>query len=138
MYKVDIINNDIAKSIQTHIVNYHMPCVRQYYNMNEIHICHSAIISHLLQMNFDMRSLFYFGPSVIQKYEKRGYPFIANDYQKEVITEYNEHIKQGGQNNTFKFKVKDKDKDNNKIEPIQNKRNIFEIFYDKIVNFLKN
>ncbi len=74
----------------TTVANFHMPCVRAYYNGSNVYMTPSFITAHLTFMNIDYK---YFAGSkdpinIINKYRMRGFGVWLNQKELETYIKY--------------------------------------------------
>jgi hypothetical protein len=78
----------------TTVANFHMPCVRAYYNGENVYMTPSFITAHMTYMNIDYK---YFAGSkdpinIINKYRMRGFGCWLNKNELETYIKYNNEI----------------------------------------------
>ena len=76
------------------VANFHMPCVRAYYNGENVYMTPSFITAHLTFMNIDYK---YFAGSkdpinIINKYRMRGFGCWLNKKELETYIKYNNEV----------------------------------------------
>ena len=76
------------------VAKFHLPCVRGYYNGDNVYLLPSCISAHMTFINMDYK---YFAGSkdpieIINKYRMRGYGTILNDEEKIHLIEYSSQI----------------------------------------------
>jgi hypothetical protein len=81
--------NDFFCTIQS----FHLPCVRSYYDGNNVYMTPSCISAHLTYMNIDYK---YFAGSrdpidIINKYRMRGFGTWLNENEKKILLKYSKH-----------------------------------------------
>lgn len=77
----EIFKSDSSVDAFSTVARFHLPCVRGYYNGNDVRMTPSCVFSHLTLMNIDYR---YFAGTakpndIILKYHHRGYGLILNN-----------------------------------------------------------
>jgi hypothetical protein len=77
------------------VARFHLPCVRSFYNGDNVYLLPSAITAYLTMQNIDYK---YFSGSkdpieIINKYRMRGYGTFLNKMEKIHIVEYTSKIK---------------------------------------------
>ena len=92
----------------TTVANFHMPCVRAYYNGETVYMTPSCISAHLTFMNLDYK---YFAGSkdpinIINKYRMRGFGCWLNKNELEMYIKYNYEVPFW--NNLFNINPKNK------------------------------
>lgn len=85
VYKDDFMNT---------VANFHMPCVRAYYNGDTVYMTPSFISAHMTLMNIDYK---YFAGSkdpinIINKYRMRGFGCWLNKNELETYIKYNYEV----------------------------------------------
>ena len=77
------------------VSKFHLPCVRAYYNGNDVKILPTCITAMMTFMNIDYK--YFAGTSspyeIINKYRFRGFGTILNDNEKINLVEYSKRIK---------------------------------------------
>lgn len=73
------------------VARFHFPCVRSYYNGNNVHILPSCISSMMTGLNIEYK---YFAGirnpnEIINKYLQRGFGVLLNKYERNIWVEYN-------------------------------------------------
>jgi hypothetical protein len=81
--------NDFFATVST----FHLPCVRSYYDGNNVYLTPSCISAHLTYMNIDYK---YFSGSkdpidIINKYRMRGFGTWLNHNEKIIFTKYSKY-----------------------------------------------
>ena len=81
--------NDFFSTIQS----FHLPCVRSYYDGNNVYLTPSCISAHLTYMNIDYK---YFSGArdpvdIINKYRMRGFGTWLNNDEKIILLRYSKH-----------------------------------------------
>jgi hypothetical protein len=76
------------------VANFHMPCVRAYYNGENVYMTPSFISAHMTFMNIDYK---YFAGSkdpinIINKYRMRGFGCWLNKNELEIYIKYNYEV----------------------------------------------
>ena len=76
------------------VSRFHLPCVRGYYNGDNVYLLPSCISAHMTFVNIDYK---YFAGSkdpieIINKYRSRGFGTILNDTEKIHLIEYSNSI----------------------------------------------
>ena len=76
------------------VSRFHLPCVRGYYNGDNVYLLPSCISAHMTFLNMDYK---YFAGSkdpieIINKYRKRGFGTILNDTEKIHFVEYSNSV----------------------------------------------
>ncbi len=76
------------------VSKFHLPCVRGYYNGNNVYLLPSCITALMTFTNIDYK---YFAGirdpiDIINKYRMRGFGTIINELEKPFITEYNSTV----------------------------------------------
>ena len=74
----------------TTVANFHMPCVRAYYNGSNVYMTPSCISAHMTYMNIDYK---YFAGSkdpisIINKYRMRGFGVFLNKDEIDTYIKY--------------------------------------------------
>jgi hypothetical protein len=94
-------NSDFFATVQT----FHLPCVRSYYNGENVYLTPSCISSHLTYMNLDYK--YFTGNSnsidIINKYRMRGFGTWLNNSEKTVFIKYSEQTPFWNKLYNFKF-----------------------------------
>lgn len=86
-FEIFMVNhNDFFATVQT----FHLPCVRSYYDGNNVYLTPSCISAHMTYMNIDYK---YFAGSrdpveIINKYRMRGFGTWLNKNEKETYSNY--------------------------------------------------
>jgi len=75
------------------VQSFHLPCVRSYYDGNNIYLTPSCISAHLTYMNIDYK---YFAGSrdpidIINKYRMRGFGTWLNNDEKTILLKYSKN-----------------------------------------------
>jgi len=75
------------------VQSFHLPCVRSYYDGNNVYMTPSCVSSHLTYMNIDYK---YFAGSrdpidIINKYRMRGFGTWLNQNEKNTLSKYSKH-----------------------------------------------
>ncbi len=91
-HKLELFNvkyNDFFSTIQS----FHLPCVRSYYDGNNVYLTPSCISAHLTYMNIDYK---YFSGArdpvdIINKYRMRGFGTWLNEDEKIILLKYSKH-----------------------------------------------
>jgi hypothetical protein len=73
------------------VARFHLPCVRSYYNGENVYMLPSAITALMTYTNIDYK---YFAGirdpvDILDKYRTRGFGTIINDQEKSTVVEYN-------------------------------------------------
>jgi len=80
--------NDFFATVQT----FHLPCVRSYYNGENVYLTPSCISAHLTYMNLDYK--YFAGTSnpieILNKYRMRGFGIWLNETEKKILVKYSE------------------------------------------------
>lgn len=81
------------------VAKFHLPCVRSFYNGNNVYMVPSFISAMMTGINIDYK---YFAGSknpidIMNKYRMRGFGIIINTREKELISKYNKDLKFGFQ-----------------------------------------
>ena len=80
----------IKYSFMSVVQNFHLPCVRSYYDGNNVYLTPSCITSHLTYMNLDYK--YFTGTSnpieIINKYRRRGFGTWLNEDEKIILLKY--------------------------------------------------
>lgn len=76
------------------VAKFHLPCVRGYYNNNNVYLLPSCVTALMTFTNIDYK---YFAGirdpiEIINKYRMRGFGTIINTQEKPFVTEYNSTI----------------------------------------------
>ena len=76
------------------VSNFHLPCVRGYYDGNQVYLLPSCITAAMTLINLDYK---YFAGSkdpieIVNKYRQRGYSLPLNDSEKIRLTSYSSKI----------------------------------------------
>lgn len=76
------------------VARFHLPCVRAYYQGDNVYMTSSCITAMMTGINIDYK---YFAGSrdpidIINKYRMRGFSTILSTNEKEHMEEYNKHI----------------------------------------------
>jgi hypothetical protein len=76
------------------VAKFHLPCVRGYYNGDNMYLLPSCITALMTNINIDYK---YFAGvrdpiDIINKYRSRGFGTIINEQEKPVVTDYNSSI----------------------------------------------
>jgi len=82
--------DDFFATVQT----FHLPCVRAYYNGENVYLTPSCITAHLTYMNIDYK---YFVGSqssceILNKYRMRGFGVWLNNNEKDILFKYIQSI----------------------------------------------
>ena len=119
---------------------FHFPCVRSYYNGENVYYLPSAVTSYMTKINIDYK---YFAGTndpikIANKYRSRGFSAIFNKNEINHMCYYNNEIKEG--NEIYHIDSKNKDDIINDLKSkkivdkifndINTKNNIFENKYD--------
>ncbi len=85
-----VFKNDFMSTV----ANFHMPCVRAYYNGDNVYMTPSFISAHMTFMNIDYK---YFAGSkdpinIINKYRMRGFGCWLNKNELETYVKYNYEV----------------------------------------------
>jgi hypothetical protein len=80
------------------VARFHLPCVRAYYQGNNVYILPSCITAMMTGINIDYK---YFAGvrdpiDIINKYRMRGFGVILTDHEKKHMAYYNNNIKTFG------------------------------------------
>ena len=75
------------------VQSFHLPCVRSYYDGNNVYMTPSCVSAHLTYMNIDYK---YFAGSrdpidIINKYRMRGFGTWLNENEKNTLSKYSKH-----------------------------------------------
>jgi len=142
-YKISspYINHDLELFNVSHddffatVQSFHLPCVRAYYNGDNVYMTPSCITAHLTYMNIDYK---YFAGSkdpieIINKYRMRGFGTWLNIDEKNILIKYSK-------NNIFwnnLYNINNSDNNNVKLGPLDFNHKIFhprlfniDYFYD--------
>ena len=89
------------------VSRFHLPCVRGYYNGDNVYLLPSCISAHMTYINMDYK---YFAGSkdpieIINKYRTRGFGTILNDKEKIHLVEYSNQINKW--KNLYQINIKD-------------------------------
>jgi hypothetical protein len=80
--------NDFFATVQT----FHLPCVRSYYDGENVYLTPSCISAHLTYMNLDYK--YFAGTSnpieILNKYRMRGFGIWLNETEKKILVKYSE------------------------------------------------
>lgn len=81
------------------VAKFHLPCVRSYYDGDNVYMLPSFISAMMTGINIDYK---YFAGSknpidIMNKYRMRGFGVIINTREKELISKYDKNIKFGFQ-----------------------------------------
>jgi hypothetical protein len=102
-FEVFMVNhNDFFATVQT----FHLPCVRSYYDGNNVYLTPSCISAHMTYMNIDYK---YFAGSrnpveIINKYRMRGFGTWLNKNEKQLYSTYTASIPYW--NNLYNINIK--------------------------------
>lgn len=93
-------------SIWSMIARFHLPCVRAYYNGDNVYMLPSFITAMMTNMNTDYK---YFAGAkdpieIINKYRTRGFGVFLNDMEKIHLIEYSRNIQKW--NNLYGINIK--------------------------------
>jgi hypothetical protein len=93
--------NDFFATVQT----FHLPCVRAYYNGDNVYMTPSCITAHMTYINVDYK---YFTGSchpieIINKYRMRGFGTWLNENEKVVFVKYS--VQSEFWNNLYSFQM---------------------------------
>ena len=107
------------------VANFHMPCVRAYYNGENVYMTPSFISAHMTYMNIDYK---YFAGSkdpinIINKYRMRGFGCWLNKNELETFIKYNYEVPFW--NNMYKINPKNKASYNRCFGPLNINSNLF-------------
>lgn len=80
----------VKYSFMSVVQNFHLPCVRSYYDGNNVYLTPSCITAHLTYMNLDYK---YFAGTknpieIINKYRMRGFGTWLNEDEKIIFLKY--------------------------------------------------
>lgn len=80
----------VKYSFMSIVQNFHLPCVRTYYDGDNVYMTPSCITAHLTYMNLDYK---YFAGTknpveIINKYRMRGFGTWLNENEKIVLLKY--------------------------------------------------
>jgi len=108
------------------VANFHMPCVRAYYNGENVFMTPSFISAHMTFMNIDYK---YFAGirdpiDILNKYRMRGFGILLNDDEKQHMAYYNGSLNNKW-NNMFNVNLKNKDSISKFFGPQNINSNIF-------------
>lgn len=92
------------------VARFHLPCVRGFYNGNNIYMLPSCVTAMMTGINIDYK---YFAGirdpiDILNKYRMRGYGILINDNEKQHMVYYNSKINNKF-NNMFNVNIKNKD-----------------------------
>lgn len=95
------------------VSRFHLPCVRGYYNGDNVYLLPSCISAHMTYINMDYK---YFAGSkdpieIINKYRSRGFGTILNDTEKLHLVEYSNNVISW--NNLYELNIKNENSVNN-------------------------
>ena len=95
------------------VSRFHLPCVRGYYNGDNVYLLPSCVSAHMTFVNMDYK---YFAGSkdpieIINKYRTRGFGTILNDTEKIHLVEYSSSI--NSWKNLYDLNIKNQDSVNN-------------------------
>ena len=97
--------NDFFATVQT----FHLPCVRSYYDGENVYLTPSCISAHLTFMNLDYR--YFAGTSnpveIINKYRMRGFGTWLNNDEKKMFMEYSQKNSFWNRFYNINFKIKE-------------------------------
>jgi hypothetical protein len=107
------------------VANFHMPCVRAYYNGENVYMTPSFISAHMTLMNIDYK---YFAGSkdpinIINKYRMRGFGCWLNKNELQTYIKYNYEVPFW--NNIFNIKPTNKNTYNRCYGPLHIHSNMF-------------
>ena len=109
----------------TTVANFHMPCVRAYYDGNNVYMTPSCISAHMTYMNIDYK---YFAGSkdpisIINKYRMRGFGVFLNKDEIETYIKFCHSVPFW--NNMFNINPLNKKSYNNCMGPLQINHHLF-------------
>ena len=82
----------IKYSFMSTVQNFHLPCVRCYYDGSNVYLTPSCITAHLTYMNIDYK--YFTGTQnpieIINKYRMRGFGTWINENEKIILLKYSE------------------------------------------------
>jgi len=89
------------------VSRFHLPCVRCYYDGDDVYLLPSCITAYLTGINMDIK---YFSGhntpmEIVNKYGTRGYRTVINKKEKTHLVEYNSQISKW--NDIFNINIKD-------------------------------
>tara|TARA_B100001248_G_C27391382_1_gene462538 strand:- start:1211 stop:3253 length:2043 start_codon:yes stop_codon:yes gene_type:complete len=95
------------------VSRFHLPCVRGYYNGDNVYLLPSCISAHMTFINMDYK---YFAGSkdpieIINKYRSRGFGTILNDTEKLHLVEYSNNVTSW--KNLYELNIKNQNSVNN-------------------------
>jgi hypothetical protein len=95
------------------VSRFHLPCVRGYYNGDNVYLLPSCISAHMTFINMDYK---YFAGSkdpieIINKYRCRGFGTILNDTEKLHLIEYSNNV--NSWKNLYELNIKNQNSVNN-------------------------
>jgi len=116
-----IYKDDFMKTV----ANFHMPCVRAYYNGETVYMTPSFISAHMTFMNIDYK---YFAGSkdpihIINKYRMRGFGCWLNKNEIAIYIKYNNEVPFW--QSIFNINPKNKKSYNKCLGPLHIKHNLF-------------
>ena len=93
-HEFEIFKTKYPSSFFQVICNFHMPCVRGYYNGNQVYLLPSCISAAMTGINLDYK---YFAGvrdpiEIVNKYRMRGYSIFLNDSEKIRLVSYSKQI----------------------------------------------
>ncbi len=101
------------------VARFHLPCVRGYYDGDNVYMLPSCITALMTHMNIDYK---YFAGvrnpiEIINKYRMRGYGTILNDIERSHMLEYNGNVDQWKE--MFSLNLSDKESKSNHFGAIK-------------------
>lgn len=89
-HRLEVFYVKTSKSFATVISNFHLPCVRGYYDGDNVYLTPSCITAHLTYMNINTSyvSCNTELPEIVIKYHIRGFGTFVSNTQKREITYY--------------------------------------------------
>lgn len=93
-HEFEIFKTKYPSSFFQVICNFHMPCVRGYYNGTEVYLLPSCITAAMTGINLDYK---YFAGvrdpiEIVNKYRMRGYSIFLNDNEKIRLVSYSKQV----------------------------------------------
>ena len=108
------------------VARFHLPCVRAFYNGNNIYMLPSCVTAMMTGINIDYK---YFAGirdpiDILNKYRMRGFGILLNDHEKQHMVYYNSSLNNKW-NNMFNVNIKNKESINKFFGPQSLNANIY-------------